>query len=537
MPLDAAALRKNEVNRRRTFAIISHPDAGKTTLTEKLLLYGGAIHLAGSVKARKAQRHATSDWMELERQRGISVTSSVLQFPYREWRVNLLDTPGHQDFSEDTYRTLTAVDSAVMLLDVAKGVEPQTRKLFDVCRMRGIPVFTLINKMDRHGKDPFALLDEIEQTLDMPATAVNWPIGMGSSFQGTYNLHTGALELYQNVAHGQAEAVVHTYNLADPELSHQIGSDAYATLRDETALLAGAGHPFDLGEVLTGRLTPVFFGSAINNFGIRTFFDSFLEMAPPPGARPARDHQVEPDAPYFSAFVFKIQANMNPAHRDRIAFVRVCSGRFEKGMSVLHTRLGKHVKLAQPQQFLAQERVIVEEGFAGDILGLFDPGTFRIGDTLVEGDAFEFAGIPHFSPEHFARLELTEPMKRKQLQTGLTQLAHEGAIQIFRPHAWGATEILLGAVGTLQFDVLAYRLENEYGAPIRIAPLPYTCARWVGGAGFEPADFDGANSRCVLDAWDRPVVLFRSDWALDFAARNHPGLRFAPTADALIDRS
>lgn len=525
-----------EVRRRRTFAIISHPDAGKTTLTEKLLLYGGAIHLAGSVKSRKAQRHATSDWMELEKQRGISVTSSVLQFEYGGYAINLLDTPGHQDFSEDTYRTLTAVDSAVMLIDAAKGVEEQTRKLFQVCRMRGIPIFTFINKLDRHGRAPLDLLAELEDVLGIRSTPVNWPVGMGSDFQGVYDRLNRHFELYQGVGHGESKVPVHTVEPGTQQLNDLLGSEAHARLVDEIDLLDAAGDPFDLDRVLQGELTPVFFGSALNNFGVESFLQAYLQMAPAPVGRQASTRWVEPGEQDFSAFVFKIQANMNPAHRDRIAFMRIVSGKFTRAMSALHVRLGKEIRLAQPQQFLAQERVIVEDAYPGDIIGIFDPGIFQIGDTLTTGSPLRFAGIPYFSPEQFASVRLRDAMKRKQLTKGLDQLAQEGAVQLFRPLGWGATDTIVGAVGSLQFDVMAYRLQHEYGVDAELAPMPYQLARWVDGPA-DPAKLANNDSTCVLDRAGRLAVLFKSEWALRWAEKNFSQLRFRATADVTEDEA
>lgn len=525
-----------QVGRRRTFAIISHPDAGKTTLTEKLLLYGGAIHLAGSVKARKAERHATSDWMELEKQRGISVTSSVLQFEYNGYAINLLDTPGHQDFSEDTYRTLAAVDSAIMLIDAGKGVEEQTRKLFQVCRLRGIPIFTFVNKMDRFGKPPLELLTEIEEVLGIRSTPINWPVGMGNSFRGVYDRLAKSFHIYQGKSHGVAKAAMLPATVDDATLAEFLGKQAHAQLEEEIALLDIAGNAFDAEQVAKGELTPVFFGSALTNFGVQSFIDRYLQMAPAPVGRVSDTGWVDPLDESFSGFVFKIQANMNPAHRDRVAFIRVVSGCFTRGMNIFHVRLGKNVRLSQPQQFLAQDRTMVEEAYAGDIIGVFDPGVFQIGDTLTVGQAQHFAGIPYFSPEYFATVQIREALKRKQLTKGLDQLAQEGAIQLFRPVGWGATENILGAVGSLQFDVLAYRLKHEYGVDVELVPLPYHLARWVEGDG-KVDKIVNSDSTCVMDRAGRLAILFKSEWALRWAERNCPGVILRDTAAPVLEEA
>jgi peptide chain release factor 3 len=519
-----------EIARRRTFAIISHPDAGKTTLTEKVLLYGGAIHLAGAVKSRKAQRHATADWMELEKQRGISVTSSVLQFDYAGYAINLLDTPGHQDFSEDTYRTLMAVDSAVMLIDAANGVEEQTRKLFEVCRQRGLPIFTFINKMDRYGRPPLELLAEIEEVLGIRSTPVNWPIGMGPEFRGIYDRVHRRCEIYQEVGHGEKRVPVIAVEPDSEALRVVLGEDAHRTLVEEISLLDIAGDPLDMDRVGRGELTPVFFGSALNNFGVQSFFEHYLGMAPAPlGRKIEGGTWVEPVDEEFSAFVFKIQANLNPAHRDRVAFVRVVSGQFHRGMSAFHVRLGKQMRMSQPQQFLAQERSLVDKAYPGDIIGLFDPGAFQIGDTLTEGRVMHFVGIPYFSPERFAVVRLKDAMKRKQLVKGLDQLSQEGAVQLFRPVGWGAIDTIVGAVGALQFDVMNYRLEHEYGVDAELVPVPYQVARWVQGEA-DPKRLEGSDSLCVLDRFGRLAVLFKSEWALHWAEKNYPKLSFKDTA-------
>ena len=517
-----------EVARRRTFAIISHPDAGKTTLTEKLLLYGGAIHLAGSVRTRKSQRHTTSDWMELERQRGISITTSVLQFPYGGHHVNLLDTPGHNDFSEDTYRTLAAADAAVMLIDSAKGVEPQTIKLFEVCRMRRIPIVTFINKLDRAGKDPLDLMDEIERVLGIPCHPVTWPIGGGPDFQGVYDRWGNTLLRYErgDAAKGEKVAPVDVTSLDDAELLHSIGAKPQATLKDELELLE-SGHPFDQAAFLSGKVTPVFFGSAVNDFGVEPFLVRFLDLAPPPLPRMSTTGLVDPLTPRFSGFVFKIQANMDPAHRDRVAFVRIVSGKFTRGMEATHARTGKVLKLAKPLQFLAQERTLVEEAWAGDILGLWDPGNLRIGDSLAEGAPVEYEGIPRFSPEFFNRVVMLDPSKRKQLKKGLDQLSEEGAVQVFHDAERLERDPVLGAVGVLQFEVIQHRLRAEYGAEISYARLPFTLARWVEGEGFDPKRFDDPPSvASLVDLEGRPLVLFQSPWHLERAKRENPGLTF-----------
>ncbi|MBQ4334535.1 MAG: peptide chain release factor 3, partial [Myxococcaceae bacterium] len=495
-----------EIARRRTFAIISHPDAGKTTLTEKLLLYGGAIHLAGSVKARRKSRHATSDWMELEKQRGISVTSSVLQFEHDGFAVNILDTPGHQDFSEDTYRTLAATDAAVMLIDGAKGVEAQTRKLFQVCRKRRIPIFTFINKLDRDIRPPLDLLDELESLLGIRSTPINWPIGCGSAFKGVFDRHQKRFLLFEGGSHGARQAEMTAIEEGDPSISEVIGQGALDSLREELELLDVAGDPFDLDRVLQGELTPVFFGSAMTNFGVLPFLEGFLRMAPPPRAYRAVNEsstpvtapvasengqdaleRTAPNHPAFSGFIFKIQANMDPAHRDRVAFLRICTGRFVRGMSARHVRLDKEIKLANPQQFMAQDRQTVDEAYPGDIVGLFDPGHFRIGDTLCAGTRVEYAGIPSFSPEHFASVRLKEALKRKQLLKGLEQLSQEGAIQLFQAPGAVSPEPIVGAVGQLQFDVLRFRLEHEYGVAPILDALPFVHARWVESGAINPS--------------------------------------------------
>jgi len=523
---DAPDRLKAEVARRRTFAIISHPDAGKTTLTEKLLLYGGAVHLAGSVKQRRDARHATSDWMELERERGISITTSVMHFPYRGYDLNLLDTPGHNDFSEDTYRTLAAADCAIMLLDCAKGVEPQTIKLFEVCRLRHIPIVTFVNKMDRDGRDPLDLLDEIERVLGIPATPATWPIDAGAAFQGVYDRWKQQVLLFERGERAAHKASMQVGSLADPVFRSAIGERAHDRLSESLALLHGAGTGFDEEAFRRGELTPVFFGSALTNFGVEPFLDQFIELAPPPRPRTTSAGEVMPDAPGFSGFVFKIQANMDPQHRDRIAFVRVCSGRFVRGMEVTLERTGRRLALKRSLQFRAQERTGVEEAFAGDILGVWDPGLLRIGDSLSEAGGIEFAGIPRFSPEHFVRIVLTEPQKRKQLKKGLDQLSEEGAVQVFFHRERLERDPILGAVGRLQFDVIQARLKHEYDVAVRFEPMEAQHARWVQGS-FEPADLERSGGvMCLYDVERRPLLLFKNDFWLRQTLERHAHLGF-----------
>lgn len=514
----------DEVVRRRTFAIISHPDAGKTTLTEKLLLYGGAIHAAGSVKARKAEKHAVSDWMEIEKQRGISVTSSVMLFDYNGYRINILDTPGHQDFSEDTYRTLVAADSAVMLIDAAKGVEQQTIKLFQVCRKRNIPIFTFVNKLDRAGKNPFDLMDEIETVLGIRACPMNWPIGTDGDFKGVYHRETGRVELFSGGNHGQSKVESVTGDALDPQFASLLGEYHHNKLIEDIELLDAAGDEFDIDKVLNGKLTPMFFGSAMNNFGVQPFLEKFLEITAPPTPRESDSGIIDPESSDFSGFIFKIQANMNPAHRDRIAFMRICSGKFEKGMTVKLARTGKDLKLAQPQQFMAQERESVEEAYAGDIIGLFDPGVFALGDTVYTGRKIAFAGIPVFAPEHFARIKPVDTMKRKQFLKGITQLAQEGAIQIFKDRSYSAEEIIVGVVGVLQFEVLEHRLRTEYNVEISSQQLPFRFIRWL-PEGTETDKIKlSSSTKVASDLKERPVVLFENDWSIRWAEENNKGL-------------
>ena len=471
----------NEIKKRRTFAIISHPDAGKTTLTEKFLLYGGAINQAGSVKGKATAKHAVSDWMEIEKERGISVTSSVLQFNYGGYCINILDTPGHQDFSEDTYRTLMAADSAVMVIDASKGVEAQTRKLFKVCVMRHIPIFTFINKMDREARDTFELLDDIEKELGIATCPVNWPIGSGKAFKGVYDRAKKEVELFSDTKKGTAMGEVQMVPIDAPETEELIGADAKTILADEIELLDGASAEFDQELVDKGQLSPVFFGSALTNFGVETFLKHFLKMTTSPLPRMSDKGEIDPmEEKDFSAFVFKIQANMNKAHRDRIAFMRICSGEFEAGMNVYHVQGGKEIRLSQPQQMMASERKMITKAYGGDIIGVFDPGIFSIGDTLTTSkEKFAYEGIPTFAPEHFARVRQVDTMKRKQFVKGINQIAQEGAIQIFQEYNTGMEEIIVGVVGVLQFDVLKYRLNNEYNVEIRLENLPYEYIRWI----------------------------------------------------------
>ena len=467
----------SETRRRRTFAIISHPDAGKTTLTEKLLLFGGAIQMAGSVKSRKAARHATSDWMALEKERGISVTSSVMQFPYSDRIVNLLDTPGHADFSEDTYRVLTAVDSALMVIDCAKGVEERTIKLMDVCRLRDTPIMTFINKLDREGRSPIELLDEVESVLKIQCAPVTWPIGMGSRLRGVYHLLLDEVHLYEPGRNFTRQDSTIFEGLDAPALAGRIGEAALAELREELELVQGASHPFDLAAYLEGRQTPVFFGSAVNNFGVQPLLDFFVEHAPAPQPRATTTREVEPEEESFSGFVFKIQANMDPQHRDRVAFLRVCSGHYAAGMKALHVRAGKDVKLANALTFMASDREIAKAAYPGDVIGLHNHGTISIGDTFTGGEPLAFTGIPNFAPELFRRARLKDPLKIKQLQKGLAQLSEEGATQFFRPLM--SNDLILGAVGVLQFDVVAYRLKDEYGVDAAFENVGVVTARWV----------------------------------------------------------
>ena len=518
---------KNQIEKRRTFAIISHPDAGKTTLTEKFLLYGGAINQAGSVKGKATARHAVSDWMEIEKERGISVTSSVLQFNYGGYCINILDTPGHQDFSEDTYRTLMAADSAVMVIDASKGVEAQTRKLFKVCTMRHIPIFTFINKMDREAMDTFELLDDIETELGIATCPINWPIGSGKEFRGVYDRETRQVEIFSDTHKGTPQGEVKKVDINDPEISWLITDSQRVQLEEEIELQDGAGAAFDQELVSKGKLSPVFFGSALTNFGVETFLQHFLKMTTSPLPRMSDKGLIDPmEEPDFSAFVFKIQANMNKAHRDRIAFMRICSGEFEAGMDVWHMQGGKKVRLSQPQQLMASERKLVERACAGDIIGVFDPGIFSIGDTLTaSGDRFAYEGIPTFAPEHFARVRQVDTMKRKQFIKGISQIAQEGAIQIFQEYNTGMEEIIVGVVGVLQFDVLKYRLENEYKVEIRLDNLPYEYIRWIGNEEIDMDRLTGTSDmKKVKDLKGRPLLLFVNEWSIRMTQERNDGL-------------
>ena len=524
------ALHTQEINKRRTFAIISHPDAGKTTLTEKFLLYGGAINLAGSVKGKATARHAVSDWMEIEKERGISVTSSVLQFEYDGYCINILDTPGHQDFSEDTYRTLMAADSAVMVIDASKGVEAQTRKLFKVCGMRGIPIFTFINKMDREANDTFELLDEIEKELGIATCPVNWPIGCGKNFKGVYDRQKNSVITFSDTEKGTKEGHSEVIALDDEAglLSH-VGEEYKNILMDEIELLDGASAEFDLDEIQKGKLTPVFFGSALTNFGVEIFLQYFLQMTTTPLPRKADIGMIDPVENDFSAFVFKIQANMNKAHRDRIAFMRICSGKFESNMEVKHVQGNKVMRLSQPQQIMASERKILDEAYAGDIIGVFDPGIFSIGDTLCMPKAqFEYEGIPTFAPEHFARVRQMDTMKRKQFVKGINQIAQEGAIQIFQEYNTGLEEIIVGVVGVLQFDVLKYRLENEYNVEIKLEPLPYEHIRWITSTDTDLDRIVGTSDmKKVKDLKGNPLLLFINAWSVGMTLDRNKGLELS----------
>lgn len=519
-----------EINKRRTFAIISHPDAGKTTLTEKFLLYGGAINLAGSVKGKATARHAVSDWMEIEKERGISVTSSVLQFEYDGFCINILDTPGHQDFSEDTYRTLMAADSAVMVIDASKGVEAQTRKLFKVCGMRGIPIFTFINKLDREANDTFELLDEIEKELGIATCPINWPIGCGKNFKGVYDRQKECVITYSDTQKGTKEGETRVIPISDSAaVLDAIGDTQKGVLDDEIELLDGASAEYDIEEVRNGKLTPVFFGSALTNFGVEIFLKYFLEMTTTPLARKSREELIMPTEHDFSAFVFKIQANMNKAHRDRIAFMRICSGKFDANMEVKHVQGGKVMRLSQPQQIMADSRKILDEAYAGDIIGVFDPGIFAIGDTLcMPKEDIMYEGIPTFAPEHFARVRQVDTMKRKQFVKGITQIAQEGAIQIFQEYNTGLEEIIVGVVGVLQFDVLKYRLESEYNVEIRLEPLPYEHIRWITNRDCDLDRITGTSDmKKIKDLKDNPLLLFINAWSVQMTLDRNPGLELS----------
>ncbi len=524
---------ERELQRRRTFAIISHPDAGKTTLTEKLLLFGGAIQMAGAVKAKKAARHATSDWMKLEQERGISVTSSVMQFKYRDYIVNLLDTPGHADFSEDTYRTLTAVDSALMVIDCAKGVEARTIKLMEVCRLRTTPIFTFINKLDREGRDPIELLDEVESILNIQCAPITWPIGMGQRLKGVYHIPDDSVHLYEHGKNYVTQQARLIQGLDNPELDHALG-DAAAELREEIELVRGASHEFDPARYLSGKQTPVFFGSAINNFGVTPLLDAFVANAPPPQPRDTTTRAVSSMEAKLAGFVFKIQANMDPAHRDRVAFMRICSGSFENGMKMHHVRLGKDIKIANALTFMAQDRGHVERAWPGDIVGLHNHGTICIGDTFTEGEALQFTGIPNFAPELFRRARLKDPLKLKQLQKGLEQLSEEGATQFFKPLI--GNELILGAVGVLQFDVVAYRLKNEYNVQALFENVNVQTARWIHCEDDQLLnDFKRQHqAQLAIDNARQLVYLAPSRVNLQLTEERWPNIQFSATRENLL---
>jgi len=521
-----------EVNRRRNFAIISHPDAGKTTLTEKLLLYGGAIQEAGAVKAKRAQRSATSDWMAMEQQRGISITSTVLQFEYQNILLNLLDTPGHQDFSEDTYRTLAAADNAVMLIDAAKGLETQTRKLFEVCRMRSLPIFTFINKLDRPSLTPLELIDEIEQELGLIPYVVNWPIGTGDQFRGVFDRRQQRIHLFQKTAaHGKKKATDTIIALGDPRIDSLLDPELYDQLKEDLELLDGLGPALDVDTIHQGKMTPVFFGSAMNNFGVELFLDAFLDYALKPATHDSNRGEIPPTYPEFTGFVFKLQANMDPKHRDRVAFLRVCSGKFEKDMVVTHARTGKTIRLSRPQKLFAQDRETVDVAYAGDVVGLNNPGSFVIGDTLCIGEKLRYPEIPSFSPELFAFLKNADPTKYKNFNKGVSELQEEGAVQILNSTDESKRDPILAAVGQLQFEVVQFRLVQEYGVETRLESLPYSVARWV-MEGWEALEKAGRlfNTFIVKDRWDRPVLLFKNQWNLEQIRGDHPELALSPIA-------
>lgn len=526
----------DEINKRRTFAIISHPDAGKTTMTEKLLLLGGAIQMAGTVKARKASKHATSDWMQMEKDRGISVTTSVMRFVYGDYDVNLLDTPGHNDFSEDTYRVLTAVDSALMLIDSAKGVEAQTIKLMNVCRMRDTPIVTFMNKLDREGLDPFELMDNVEEVLNIACVPMTWPIGMGKAFRGVYDIRNESVLLFDASADAGRGEVVQVDGLDDPSLERIIGEGAAEQLREELELVLGAGTEFDEQAFLDGKQTPVFFGSALAGFGVDEMLRTFTEITPPPQERAARERMVVPSEEKFSGFVFKIQANMDPKHRDRIAFMRICSGRFTRGHRTRHVRLGREMKMANPIMFMANTRAIVEEAYPGDIVGIHDHGSIEIGDTFTDGEELHFTGIPSFAPEIFRRVRLGNPLGMKKLRKGLEQLSQEGAVQLFVPTA--TTDFIVGVVGALQLDVLKARLEAEYSVEGIFEPVELSTARWY-YCDDEVAlkAFEKALARYIArDVRGRPVYLVESAWRLNYTKEQHPKMEFFATSDGLADR-
>ncbi|MBA4150075.1 MAG: peptide chain release factor 3 [Verrucomicrobia bacterium] len=515
---------EKEISRRRTFAIISHPDAGKTTLTEKFLLYGGAVHLAGSVTARKNQRATTSDWMELERQRGISISSTVLQFEYGGYCVNLLDTPGHKDFSEDTYRVLTAVDAAVMVIDAGKGIETQTRKLFEVCRQRGIPIFTFMNKLDRPSRDPLLLLDELERVLGIQSYPINWPLGNGQEFRGVYDRQAKEVHFFERTPGGQYRAGLSVHDLSDPIVREKMAPDVYQHVVDELAMLEGAGSTFDHAAVLAGQLTPVFFGSAVNNFGVQLLLDAFLKLAPRPGAHTVNDRVIPPEEKDFSGFIFKIQANMDPKHRDRLAFVRVCSGKFERDMSVIHTRTGKKLRLSSSHKIFGRERETVDEAYAGDVVGLIGHSDFRIGDTLATDPNLAYDAIPRFTPECFAYLQSPSTAQFKRFREGLEQLLQEGVVQSFLVKNTAQRVPLLGAVGPLQFEVVQYRLQTEYGAESRLESAPWSIIRWVVSGSPVDDSILPTGARIAVDSAGNEVLLFQEQWACDFFAERNKNI-------------
>jgi peptide chain release factor 3 len=520
---------EQEISRRRTFAIISHPDAGKTTLTEKFLLYGGAVQLAGSVTANKNQRATTSDWMELERKRGISVSSTVLQFEYRGYCVNLLDTPGHKDFSEDTYRVLTAVDAAVMVIDAGKGIETQTRKLFEVCRQRGIPIFTFMNKLDRPARDPLALLDELERVLGIAAYPVNWPLGNGADFRGVFNRQTKQVNFFERVPNGAYRAPVSVHNLSEPLVRERMSDEAFAKVSEELEMLEGAGAAFSHEAVLAGALTPVFFGSAVNNFGVQMLLDAFLELAPTPRPRAVDDRVIDPATDEFSGFVFKIQANMDPKHRDRLAFLRVCSGKFERDMAVVHTRTGKKVRLSSSHKLFGRDRETVDEAYPGDVVGLVGHSDFRIGDTLAVDPSLSYHEIPRFTPEVFAWLQSPSTAQFKRFREGLEQLLQEGVVQSFLLKDSAQRVPLLGAVGPLQFEVVQYRMQTEYGAESRLEHAPWKILRWATATNGLPLDETllPTGAKLASDKVGNAVILFTEQWSCDFFAQRNPEIHLS----------
>jgi peptide chain release factor 3 len=530
----ASAELEREVARRRTFAIISHPDAGKTTLTEKLLLYAGAIELAGAVRARKARRHATSDWMELEQERGISITSAALEFELQGRRVSLLDTPGHEDFSEDTYRALIAADSVVMVIDAVNGVEDQTRKLFEVCRRHRLPILTFVNKFDRPARHPLELIDELERTLGISAAPVNWPIGRADEFRGVYDIRNRTLHRYEREAQGQYRAPLELSSLDDPDAREAIGEEVYAPFRESLDVVREAGTTFDVGDYLAGRQTPVFFGSALTNFGLDPFLQALIDLAPAPQPRPSDAGMVNPADERFSGFVFKIQANMDPRHRDRVAFVRVCSGRFTKDMVIRNSRLGKVIRASRAYRFFGRDRETINVAYAGDIVGLVNPGHFAIGDTIHSGDQLRFPGLPRFPAAHFGRVRLLDT-RYKQFDEALRQLEEEGLMQVFYVGA-GRREPIVGVVGALQYDVIVSRFRSEYGVSVEIAPAEYSSARWVGNPA-QPTPAPGGKSIVAVDRQDRRVILFASEWDLGYFERHHPSVLLldeSPVADPTL---